>query len=63
MNVVGLILAIISAVLYTKDTKYGAEESVIVPRKFHPEENLASADLEGSSNVSVQKVEATIDVK
>lgn len=57
-----LILAIMSAMLYTKDKKYGAEESVIVPREAQPE-NLANADLKGSSIVSDQKVEITIEVK
>jgi hypothetical protein len=60
MNVVGMILCIIACVLYTTDTKYGEEETVIVPREFHPQNEFASTDLEGSTDGSTQKVGVTV---
>jgi hypothetical protein len=62
MNVVGMILCIMAAIFYTKDTKYGEEGSVIVPKEFPPK-HFTSGDLGHSANPSIQGVEIITGLK
>jgi hypothetical protein len=44
LSVVGLLLCVLSAVLYIKGTKYGDEQCVIVPKAFQLNESSANQD-------------------
>ncbi|KAE9381157.1 hypothetical protein N431DRAFT_322617, partial [Stipitochalara longipes BDJ] len=64
LNVAGLVLCIISTIFYTTDTKYGEEESVIIPRDFLFPENSACGptNVEISTDGSKEKVNVSLNI-
>lgn len=61
----GMILAMVSAVRYTKDTKYGQEDSVIVPQEFEVSRVAftdASSDYHGEK-LNVEVVNSSLGVQ
>ena len=65
MNVAGLLLCIMSTILYTTDTKYGEEEFVIIPRDFLSQGNRTSEarDLETSTDGRKENVNVSLTMQ
>ena len=57
MMIAGLLLCLISALTYTKDTKYGDEEFVIIPEVFEVDQSSLV------SGPEVEKSETTVVVQ
>ena len=56
LAIAGTILCLLSALVYTQDTKYGEEESVIVPKAFEVDQE-AFAKVTETTKVEISAVE------